>query len=1180
MRSVLLDRRAVVLVGLMLGVAVIAAALFIAAPGARAQATGEINGVISGQDTGLPLQGAAIYVYRASDRQVVTWTTTEIDGYYTFDLPETDYLLRVDPQDDTHYATWYEDQLWIQEADRVPVTGGGVTTVNIACPVGGEITGTVSDAESGNPLPDYPLDIWFIEWYVHTGEKVRVSPTGFQTEADGTYTLTGLAPGPYKIEAKAPEGDLVHVLDWWYGDVPTEEQADVASVVPPNTTEDVDLHIPAGGFVLGTVTDTADNPVGDVQCTAYRFNSELQTWTSVGSTATSGEVGSMGQYRLGPLPEGSYKMEFVPDNEDPDHADTIYYRQKSTIEEANYVPVVAHENTTGIDAVITRSAQIHGMVTASDQYHDIIDKVRVTAYRKSGGSWVSVASCMSGDPDKFLAHGEYFISRLPAGEYKFQFSPARSLWRERWYHNTASLNGATVVDLEEGDDKRIDQQLPWQNHEIFGVTPPEHSDFGTILGSLGYSYDALEINKWVDDVANFGLLKQFDAVFLNCSKEFLDWYEGGKGSPSAVARYVSEGGKVFCSCDTLVQLNKDFPGAFTLPNPPQQGEKQNVTAKIKDTKMQAYLGATTLPIKFDEQGCTIVTGKAATATTNIAADMYTNYLGKLIDCPICVTYPYGSGQLYYQAFHVDKQTGTTAKGIMSYFLGAPLKRPQISGVTPPRGVRGSTVTISGANFGASKVSSSYVTFNGVKATEYSYWSSTTVKAKVPSSASTGQLLVTNSGGTSNSVHFEVTDAPTPTPTAWYLAEGSSNWGYETFVTIENPNSKAVTAQVTYMTDEGPVGRPDLRLPACSQTTINPRNDIGARDFSTKVVCRDGKMLAVDRRMIWTGPGAPSQEGSSSIAVTAPSLSWFLPEGSSKWGFETWLLIQNPNSKPASCTITFMREGEGPKGVTKTVQANSRASFNMESEIGAKDASIRVTSKTPVIAERAMYRNNRREGHESIGATAPASTFYLAEGTTNYGFTTYILVQNPNSSNVNVTLTYMTQSGPRPQPPFSMPANSRKTVRVNDVLDPIDFSTKVEGSRPIIAERAMYWGEGSALGEACHDSIGLAAPYRVFYLPDGETQNGYETWTLVQNPNSSAVGITINYFTPTGEGNKTVRDTIPANTRKTYNMADAIPNGKAAVMVTCTTSGKRIMVERAMYWNNRGAGTDTIGGYSN
>ena len=33
-----------------------------------------------------------------------------------------------------------------------------------------------------------------------------------------------------------------------------------------------------------------------------------------------------------------------------------------------------------------------------------------------------------------------------------------------------------------------------------------------------------------------------------------------------------------------------------------------------------------------------------------------------------------------------------------------------------------------------------------------------------------------------------------------------------------------------------------------------------------------------------------------------------------------------------------------------------------------------------------------------------------------------------------------------------------------------------------------------------------------------------------------------------------------------------------VKVKRKTSDKKIMVERSMYWNNRGAGTDTIGGY--
>ena len=140
------------------------------------------------------------------------------------------------------------------------------------------------------------------------------------------------------------------------------------------------------------------------------------------------------------------------------------------------------------------------------------------------------------------------------------------------------------------------------------------------------------------------------------------------------------------------------------------------------------------------------------------------------------------------------------------------------------------------------------------------------------------------------------------------------------------------------------------------------------------------------------------------------------------------------------------------------RSRSEKSFNIAEDIGSEDASIKVQGNIPVIAERSMYRNNRREGHDSIGTTSPAQDFYLAEGTSAYGFTTYVLVQNPNDSDAQVTLTYMTPSGAKPQAPFTMGANSRRTVRVNDQLPAnTNVSTQVHGSRPIIAERAMYWG---------------------------------------------------------------------------------------------------------------------------
>jgi hypothetical protein len=172
---------------------------------------------------------------------------------------------------------------------------------------------------------------------------------------------------------------------------------------------------------------------------------------------------------------------------------------------------------------------------------------------------------------------------------------------------------------------------------------------------------------------------------------------------------------------------------------------------------------------------------------------------------------------------------------------------------------------------------------------------------------------------------------------------------------------------------------------------------------------------------------------------------------------------------------------------------------------------------------------------------------------------------------------MTSDGSKPTASFTMPANSRKTIRVNDTLPDRDFSTKVSGKLPIIAERAMYWDNGT--GEASHDHIGMDAPHKIFYLPDGNSTVGWETWALVQNPNDTAVEVRITYLTATGKGNVVFTETIPAETRRTFNMGHKIMNQRAATMVECITPGKNIMVERAMYWNNKGAGTDTIGGFS-
>jgi len=224
---------------------------------------------------------------------------------------------------------------------------------------------------------------------------------------------------------------------------------------------------------------------------------------------------------------------------------------------------------------------------------------------------------------------------------------------------------------------------------------------------------------------------------------------------------------------------------------------------------------------------------------------------------------------------------------------------------------------------------------------------------------------------------------------------------------------------------------------------------------------------------------------------------------------------------------------------------------------------------------------RREGHCSVGATTPADDFYLAEGTTAWGFETYILVQNPNNKEATVNLTYMTPEGPFAAPAFKIGANSRKTIRANDQLPwQTDISTRVHSDKPIVAERAMYWPVSNMPGKGMTDSIGVDSPHMTWFLPSGGDTgaNEAETFTLVQNPNPGAVTVKVTYMTTSGKGNTSFTDEIPPNSRHTYTMSDRI-KGPASIMVVSQDGARPVIVERAMYFKGRISGTDTIGAFS-
>jgi hypothetical protein len=83
----------------------------------------------------------------------------------------------------------------------------------------------------------------------------------------------------------------------------------------------------------------------------------------------------------------------------------------------------------------------------------------------------------------------------------------------------------------------------------------------------------------------------------------------------------------------------------------------------------------------------------------------------------------------------------------------PFPQPVISNISPNVGPIGASITVTGSNFGATQGTNT-IKFNGITATSGS-WNDSVIIAAVPTSATTGPVIVTVNGVASNGAAFTV-----------------------------------------------------------------------------------------------------------------------------------------------------------------------------------------------------------------------------------------------------------------------------------------------------------------------------------------------------------------------------------------------------------------------------------------
>src|SRR5438132_1480407 len=325
--------------------------------------------------------------------------------------------------------------------------------------------------------------------------------------------------------------------------------------------------------------------------------------------------------------------------------------------------------------------------------------------------------------------------------------------------------------------------------------------------------------------------------------------------------------------------------------------------------------------------------------------------------------------------------------------------------------------------------------------------------------------------------------PGTAPT-FYFSEGYTGTGFTETLTLVMPG-QAGNATIDYYTENGHLPTSTIALSAGVAQVINVNAAVGPNHMVSAKVSLPGPGVAERAMHFNTG----TWHGSSNlVGATKTSTEWDFAEGSTLSAFSEYLSLQNPNDAAVTVDLNYMTDINAHPTKTLVVPAGSRLTVDVArgdlsnspscvpSGTGAScgvgagitGVSVQVKSRSqPIVAERPFYVNGYnfgsgpiRDGHDAFGATAPATLWYFAEGTTQNGFNEYLSLQNPGSTPASVTLTYLNPLGNATTKTLTIRAASRTTVLVAAPVNGAGpglpgVSGTVSPSQPIGAERPMY-----------------------------------------------------------------------------------------------------------------------------
>lgn len=458
---------------------------------------GTITGVVTASDTGEPLAGIYVRVYRMYPecdiyRQWVGSNQTDESGAYTIrGLPTGIYEVAFATSSlnlSNIYHSESRTNVTVQVEKTVPV--------NMTLQRGGIIQGRVTAEDTGGVLNNISVTFYRRDYSASNDQYYWLFDSSTETNANGYYTSTALIDSDYAVVFDTtPWSDSAPYIGEMYNNqLYNPYQANttptLVSVTSGTTVTGIDAVLERGVQVSGrVVAEGTGRPLEYIPVYVLQeVAGSSGNWYEWGHGITNDD----GYYTTTGSPSGAARIHFYPRGGGSSHLYSYiseYYNNQTSFDDATTINLMTGQDITNIDASLANGGSIRGFITLSGGGYPNSDTV-TTLYDSNGRP---IAKSTYYD----LNEGYKFEGLLP-GTYYILFNNT-SIWRPdltcgsiipyygEYYGGASTFDEATPIVITGTEAHfNIDGQLSSNGSP---PSPPESQTMHRVYGRVTDSYD-------------------------------------------------------------------------------------------------------------------------------------------------------------------------------------------------------------------------------------------------------------------------------------------------------------------------------------------------------------------------------------------------------------------------------------------------------------------------------------------------------------------------------------------------------------------------------------------------------------------------------------------------------------------------------------------------------------------